>query len=405
MTDTRRPVLLWHGDAACASGFAHCTHGALGVLHPEYETHVIGINYTGDPHPYQDLYKIYPAARFGRKDDVFGVHRLRELLPALNPDVTVLLNDPWNIPAYLPELKGRFAAAWLAVDGKNCRGDGLNGLDLAVFWTQFARDEARAGGYEGLAAVVPLGVDLGIYQPQDQALSRGPSRIGLPTHVRDKFIVGAVGRNQPRKRLDLTIAYFAEWIRSAGVDDAVLFLHVAPTGDTGYNIDQLVQYYGLKGRVVLMRPPNIGVGLVEAFMPSVYSCFDVQLSTTQGEGWGLCTMEGMACGVPQIVPDWAALGEWPGDAALKVPCTTVAHTPSTINVLGGVPDRMATVEALDRLYRDAAKRDRLRAAGLALVAQPRFRWENIGRALGDVLAQARAEWSPAPDAAREAVPA
>jgi len=396
--------LLWHGDAACASGFSRCTHGALDVLRHSYDVSVIGINHTGDPHPYP--YDIYPAARAYRNDDMFGVSRLAELTPLLKPDAIVLLNDPWNIPAYLPHAGDVPVAAWVAVDGKNCRGEGMNGLALAVFWTQFALDEARAGGYTGPAAIVPLGVDIDTYRPLDRAFARSERGIGLPEHMRDWFVVGAVGRNQPRKRLDLTIDYFADWVRTRGIDDACLFLHVAPTGERGYDLDQLVKYYGLTGRVVKVAPRNLGVGLSESSMAWVYACFDAQLTTTQGEGWGLCTMEGMACGVPQVVPDWSALGEWTEDAALKVPCTSVAHTPDTINVVGGVPDRAGTLAALDRLYYDRDARETLARRGLALAQQPRYRWPAIGAAFQVALDAALAAWSPAPhqpDLVEEAV--
>src|SRR6185436_11536107 len=102
------------------------------------------------------------------------------------------------------------------------------------------------------------------------------------------------------------------------------------------------------------------------------------MTTTQGEGWGLTTMEMMACGVPQIVPDWAALSEWPENAVIKVPCTTLACTINGINVIGGVPDKDETIKSLDMLYQNPELRSSLRDRGLALVQKPEFRWENIG---------------------------
>jgi D-inositol-3-phosphate glycosyltransferase len=102
-----------------------------------------------------------------------------------------------------------------------------------------------------------------------------------------------------------------------------LYLHVCPTGDVGYGIDQLAKYYNLKGRVILAQP-GVYHGSTDDEMALTYRAANVGISTTQGEGWGLTTMEGMACGLPQIVPDWSALGEWAAPAAYLVPCSRIA---------------------------------------------------------------------------------
>jgi D-inositol-3-phosphate glycosyltransferase len=372
--------LLWIGDAGCQSGFARCTHEMLEVLRKYWDVFVLGINYRGDPHPYP--YQIYPCYTGG---DAFGVKRLPQLLQYVRPDVVVLQNDVWNIPSYMKFLKGVPTVASLPVDGKNCVGAALSGLKLAIFWTEFGLREARQGGYLGPATVVPLGVDLKIYQPQDKKLSRNIA--GLPTKLVDAFIVGNVNRNQPRKRLDLSIQYFSEWVKSRNISNAYLYLHVAPTGDTGINCSQLAAYYGVQNRLILSETDAFQ-GIPEAQMVTVYNCFDVQINTGQGEGWGLCTMEGMACGIPQIVPDWAALGEWCGEAALQVECTSTAVTFDNINAIGGVPDRKNFIDNLDLLYRDERWRSALIERGLELVRQPQYRWEVIGERFAEELDKA-----------------
>lgn len=377
--------LLWVGDAGCPSGFARATHAILEMLHKHYEVFVLGINYRGDPHDFP--YKIWAASPGG---DSYGVGRLIWMCDVVRPDVIVLQNDGWNIPFYMkkllarrpngeyyfPEHAGIPVVASVAVDGKNFRGEWLDGVTQAVFWTQFALDEACAGGYRGPATVIPLGVDLTVYYPMDRREARACLS---DEHLADAFIVGNVNRNQPRKRLDLTIRYFAEWITSKGIRDAYLYLHVAPTGDTGVDIWQLADYYGIKNRIVLVQP-EVFYGLSEQDMRVTYNCFDVQVTTTQGEGFGLTTFEGMACGVPQVVPQWAALGEICEGAAWVVPCTSTTVGPPYVNVLGGVPDQAKFVAALDVLYRNPQYRSMNRTAGLERVEQPRFRWDRVGAA-------------------------
>lgn len=377
-----KPKLLWVGDAACPSGFSRATHEILAEAHLHYDVTVLGLNYNGDPHGYPyPIYSVYPGG------DGFGIGRLAWMCDLVKPDLIVLQNDPWNIPAYIDRLRQAECGAvpvvgFLAVDGLNCNGGAfLKGLTHAIFWTEFGRNEAVQGGYTGPSSVIPLGVDLSTYHPVDKSEAR--KRYGLDVWG-DRFIVGNVNRNQPRKRWDLTIRYFAKWLEMHEDVDAGLFLHVAPTGDVGVRVKELAHYYGLLNRLAT-REPAVFYGVSEEEMRDTYNCFDVSVTTTQGEGFGLTTIEAMACGVPVIAPDWAALGDWAKPAAALVECTSTAiGTPFLPNVIGGVADEAQFIAALDKVYRDETARRSMRDRGLALVNEERFRWANIGKRSVDV---------------------
>lgn len=376
--------LLWVGDAGCPSGFARATHEILETLRATWDITVLGINYRGDPHEYP--YPIYVAGVGG---DSHGIGRLIWMCDLVQPDLIVLQQDPWNVLLYMRQLK-KFpeyadipVVASMAVDGKNLQGGWFEDVTLAIFWTQFALDEARLGGYTGEAVVIPLGVDLSVFKPTDQLKAR---RSQLPSELDDAFIVGNVNRNQPRKRWDLTIRYFAEWVRSMKIDNAYLYLHVAPTGDTGCSVNQLARYYGVLDRMLIREPPTF-YGDSDARMVETYNSFDVAITTTQGEGMGLTTLEAMACGVPVIAPDWSALGDWAKDAIWLVKCSTTAIGPPYVNILGGVPDQKDFILALNRLYTDPKARETNSKAGLERVNHPRFRWANIGKQFNSALEQ------------------
>jgi D-inositol-3-phosphate glycosyltransferase len=345
---------------------------------------VLGINYRGDPLHGKYPYDIYAAAAGG---DAFGVGRLVWMCDHIRaergrgPDVVVLQNDAWNIPLYVRQLaqveeyRDVPIVGFVAVDGKNCRGaEYLNGLSLGIFWSQFALDEARTGGFTRPGAVVRLGVDRSIFQPEDMLEAR--AALGMPEAYNRAFVVLNVNRNQPRKRWDLTMKYFTSWIQRYGIQDALLMLHVAPTGDRGVDIGDLARYYGVTDfvRTITM---DTWYGMAKEQMRHVYCSADVQVTTTQGEGLGLTTLEGMACGVPQVVPDWAALGEW-ADGAVRIPCSSTAVGPPYVNVIGGVVDEEPFVGALQTLYTDPVFYARRREAGLATAARPEFDWGHIG---------------------------
>lgn len=371
----KKRTLIWSGDAGVASGFARATHKTIDALLPHFNVEVVGINYLGEPHEYP--YRIHPAISRDAPMDGFGVRKVAKLTSALRPDVVVIQNDPWNVPMYLKRLAQTPVIASMPVDGLNCKGAALNGLAHAIFWTEFGKREAQRGGYAGPSSVVPLGVDRSIYFPRSLEERMSIRRRNLPADVAEGFIIGNANRNQPRKRWDLTVRYFAEWIHRFKVTDAYLYLHVAPTGDAGYAIEQLASYYGINNRLILAEP-EIGLGVSEDSLARTYAMWDAQMTTTQGEGWGLTTLEGMACGVPQILPDWSALGEWAKPYAIAVPCTSTCATPSNINVIGGVADEEIFISALERVYRDRATRESLSELALKCAAQSKFDWADIG---------------------------
>ena len=370
--------LLWVGDAACPSGFARVTHSVLETLRQHFNVTVLALNYRGDPHDYP--YPIYAAAAGG---DSHGVMRLNWMCDKTQPDVIVIQQDPWNMPSYLQALKrlpehARIPVVGVTpVDGKNCNGTALNGLALNIFLTQFGLDEAYAGGYKGLSCVIQHGIDHAPFRPLDNKSLVRERTFGT-SQLNDAFVIGNVNRNQPRKRFDLLLRYFAEWLKTSKAEDAWLFLHVAPTGDMGVDLRALGKYYGIIERLALREPPTF-YGIEDESLVDTYNSMDVLANTTQGEGWGLTVMEAMACGVPVIAPDWSALGEWAKDAALLVPCTSTAVGPPYLGVIGGVPDEVLFVKALDELYQSKETRAGYAKKGLDLVGDERFTWAHVGK--------------------------
>lgn len=374
--------ILFVGDSPTVStGFSIITREICGYLHSRGdEVHALGLSYFGDPHPYP--YPIYPCTCPLRKfRDPWGVMRLPYLMREVKPDIIILLNDPWNLKEYLESIR-RYEEShrvvldqipivgYLAVDSLNTSARDFsllpdyprpfNSLYLShlITWTEFGRDELIRGGWRGPSSIVPLGVDTSVFYPCDRRESRAV--LGLDeAKTRDKFIVGVVGRNQTRKRLDLAIAYFAEWVSKYSISNAVLFIHSAPSGENSTDIKSLVRYYGLQGNgsegsKVLLSEPEIGNGINLSLLRALYNSMDVLISASQAEGWNLPALEAMACGVPVILGDSGG-HDWARGAAVTVPCSSTAMTApmnGSMCTIGSVPDGEDFVEALNLVYVD-----------------------------------------------------
>lgn len=367
--------VLFVGDSPTVNtGFSRCTREVCNELVKSgHSVSVLGMGYAGDPHSYP--YHIYPCVnRYDKCISYGGEERLPIMISRLNPDVVVILQDPWNVGPYFEQLDKvkelcdgegiPFTippmVGWIAVDSKNQKGEPLNRLAHLVVWTEFAGKELVKGGYKGDYSIVPLGVDASIFCPHDKHKSR--QEIFGHSIPLGAYIVGVVGRNQPRKRLDLTIEYFAEWVRTYNIDNAYLYLHVAPTGERSCDIRSLINYHGLKGRVII-NEPQVGYGNDENLMPVIYSCLDLHMTQSQAEGWHLPTLEAMACGIPCLVPDHSAFdrenGGWCGDAVVRVRCSGNVITAPLNNhpyTIGSVPDKEDTIRLLQWIYENKSGR-------------------------------------------------
>ena len=177
----------------------------------------------------------------------------------------------------------------------------------------------------------------------------------------NKFIVGVVARNQGRKMLDRTILAFAKFAEDK--NNALLFLHLDPNDAASvFDMTQLIKEYKIENKVRFS-----GMKVYEGFtlerMNQVYNCMDCFLLTTSGEGFGIPTIEAMACGVPVVLTDYTTSAELTNDGkcGMLVPLST--EILGTWSVFRALIDIDKTVESLNKLYIDEKFRNHLGEMG------------------------------------------
>lgn len=394
-----KPRLMLVGDVVRHTGFARVNEAIASHLSDRWDIAILGVQYKGDPCEQQQQYRLYPALLGG---DVHGVGRLADILRLEQPAACLFVCDPWIGADYaralgeLPNVPP--CVLYTPVDATNLRRidiQPLNSFMAVVVYTQFGERELRRSGYTGPLAVIPHGIDLDLFRPIDRAEAR--SMTGLP---QDRFAVLVLDQNNPRKRLDIAFDAFARF--AADKPANVKLVYHGPLGGKGrWDIMGMAEDLDIDDRLIL--PRRDGLSIPNDQMAYLYSMCDVKLSTTSGEGWGLTTMEAMACGVPNIAPDFAALGEW-GRGAIEYLGAETPLRHVEIGTIGRSPTADEARVALNNLYLDAERRERLRDAGLAKVRQPEYRWEQIADAFHAVLCgaiEARQAWP----VAREVTPA
>lgn len=374
--------ILWYGDACSNTGFARVTHSVLNLLKDNHEVVVLGINYIGDPH---DLpYKVYPACPGGSQDR-FGFGRIPEILQKERPDVVICLNDIWVVNQFWErcqflkdELKFKFIA-YFPVDSESYYEDMLRNIkhwDLGITFTvNSAHRVMKCGANTSKLGVLPHGVDLARFYPMDRDQAR--EALGLP---KDKFIVLNANRNQPRKRIDLTIKTFAEF--AVNKPDTMLYLHMGAK-DMGWDVMPMFRHEMRKRNLddtnrLIMTSANMNYlsAPPDELLNKIYNACDVGLNTADGEGWGLVSFEHASCMKPQVVPaHTACLDIWDGAAQTVEIANWVID--KDLGVERGLINIEKAVEALNELYENKEEYDCVAEACYAVTQRPEYRWESV----------------------------
>jgi D-inositol-3-phosphate glycosyltransferase len=395
------PKMLYIGDFPVPTGFGIVSTNLINTFKKHYEMHVLGVNFYGDYHPAIEGLKVYPAS--GGGNDIWGKGRVIEMLVRVKPDVVFVLNDPWIAMDYghifekfrndFPGAKTKFVV-YTPVDAENVKLDFVNGLriyDAVVTYTKFGAEQLQnvkdpEGNRAGLdeVFVIPHGVDHSIFKPIKAPRSEIRELLNMDPN---DYVVLCLQRNQPRKRIDLTIYYFAEWVKRYNLPKSVKFYYHGALQDFGIDIVQWCEYLGVVDRLAISSP-NIrpDVGLTAEQINIIYNNADVFFTTTAAEGWCLPASEAMAAGVPTILPNHSALSEWPeGNTCYMDIYPFPQLTDRGLNTVHHVTEMESAIAALHKMYTDHEYRKALGAAGHRHMSSEKFKWPVIANQFMEII--------------------
>jgi len=113
-----------------------------------------------------------------------------------------------------------------------------------------------------------------------------------------------------KKRFERLIEAFSIFAKDK--NDVHLHLHTLPVGVKGLNLLEIINYYDIKDKITFSYGNFGSSGWSEHALNILYNQFDIYVSASSGEGFGLPILESAAVGVPQIHPDFAPFNEFLG---------------------------------------------------------------------------------------------
>ena len=397
-------------DAVAATGFARVTHGIFENLIDRYDVHILGVNYRGDPHDYKT--KIYPAMQVNSPGDIYGFNRIKTLVNAVQPRLIFILNDIWVHALYMDPLQpymeaGGKVVLYAPIDSKPVEHQWIQAIaavDKFIVYTKFAKEvidssiqvwKDKVESEDGLPEVeirfneieiVPHGIDTTKFYPLPDSVDKA-GRVVLPGKLNAKrqvypnqedflnsFIVLNANRNQPRKRIDLTMKGFALFAKDKP-DNVKLYLHMG-VEDMGWNILALAERYNIDHRLIISGNTNNIPAVSDERLNLIYNACDVGINTSIGEGWGLVSFEHAATGSAQIIPRHSSGPEIWGNSVeyLEPQFTLVSDRILTEGVYIN-PDSVA--DTLQKLYDDPLYLDEMQEKAYRVTKQDKYTWKSV----------------------------
>jgi len=324
--------LLFFGDFGCTTGFGHVSKNLIDNWSNDsnLKITVFAINdFSEKPYNYKPNVFVIPALSTSEsKKDVYCRLEFLNLLYQNDFDVVFCLNDIEifnemgehlkNVKlAKKNENKPNFKSiVYFPIDSEPRPSD-LNVLsffDAVVTYTEYGKNSMKVLTSESnfkKIKVIPHGCNTTDFFPLSEE-EKIQSKIDILGEERkDTFLFGTVNRNSARKDLASLIIGFAMFKHTNPDVDAALYLHSNPLDPMGINIPRLCERVGLDFDKDVITPKNFNEnkGVSEEQLNRIYNAFDIFITTTTAEGWGLSICEAMATKTLVICPQHTSLPE------------------------------------------------------------------------------------------------
>lgn len=238
----------------------------------------------------------------------FGFSQLATAIETVKPHIVFLYNDIGIVKAYMDKIVPGSCKVWVYIDQiyetipPSCVTV-LNNSDRIFCYTQGWKALFKKAGVTKPIDLLPIGYDPTLFQIMSKSQIREIMKI-----PKDIFLFMNVNRNQPRKHYDLLVMAFVELILKHP-EQPLFMMCVCDNGETGGHVLSDIFRNELVRRgvaVELFANRLVQSSKHMTFTDEEHSLFyqvaDVGVTCTDGEGVGLCALESMGLGVPQVLP-------------------------------------------------------------------------------------------------------
>lgn len=319
-------------------------HEWISIVH--FGTQKLGGGDIGRPYP-SGVKAIDATAMEKNKQVGFAFAELPGVINSEKPDVVFIYNDISVVCGYIEEIRktiqSRFFKIWAYLDitykslPQQMVDIVKSEVERIFCFTKSWKDEIKNQGITRPVDVMNHGIDPKVIRHIPRELAR--QSLGLP---KDITLFTSLNKNIPRKRLDILVMAFAKLIMRFPLKPLFLLI-VADAGTRGgfslfdifaREIKQANGSIDMFGNRLLITSKD--TCYKDEDVNVLNNCGDVGVSCAEGEGFGLCTFEQMALGIPQVVPEINGYTEYcDQDNSIMVKPKMRYYVPQAYNVVTG----------------------------------------------------------------------
>jgi len=360
--------ILWHSvSATIRSGYGTVTRHVTSRLRKEGIDIIVSAYYGLEP---GGILYINNVPHVASKEGPFGRDSFIRYFKTLRCNVGLLHTDWWAFD-WFPK-SSPCSLLYSPMDHEKYNSvlmDLVRAYTKVISLCKWQYNNLKKENIESV--LIPHGVDTRIFKPIAKDFVRRPD-------MRDKFILLMAAANsdkEPRKGWTEAfqgIKIFLENNPDAKKDLRVL-IHSNAQDKRGYNLIALAKYLDLEKYIIFENPDLWKTGLSDNELALLYNSADILLNPSRREGFGLCILESMSCGVPVIGHNYSSMPELiKGRGWL---CKSKAKIITPILAVTAIPDEYDIAKCIENAYNSPNKIKKFSKRCREFALQ--FDWEKI----------------------------
>jgi glycosyltransferase involved in cell wall biosynthesis len=245
--------------------------------------------------PYGDDWVIHPVDGYGNPTII------REMISHYKPDALWFMTDPrfyiwlWEMEDEIrPSIPMLYYHVWDNYPYPNFNKAYYDSNDMVCTISKVTDDIVRTVSPDVSCVRIQHTVDTDIFKKREE--SEYTQHIKM-MKAEGKMIFFWNNRNARRKQSGTLIFWFKEFLDRVGHDKATLLMHTEPKDPNGQDLVAIIEELGVgDGQVILSTtklPPEQ--------LSQLYNMADCTVNIADAEGFGLGTLESLACETPIVV--------------------------------------------------------------------------------------------------------
>ena len=254
-----------------------------------------------------DSWIVYPVDGYGTQEIV------RSLIRTHKPDILWFMTDPrfwgwlWEIENEIrPLVPMIYYHVWDNYPYPTYNKKFYESNDYIACISKVTDDIVKTVAPDVKSIYIPHAVDTDVFNKQDKDSIEVFAKNSFgENYDPNKFIFFWNNRNARRKQSGSLIFWFKAFLDKVGKDKAVLLMHTDVKDIHGQDLEVIIKELDLTNGEVMFSQQKIDPSVLS----KLYNMADCTISVSDAEGFGLSTLESLACETPIMVTMTGGLQE------------------------------------------------------------------------------------------------